>query len=358
MTVDEARIVLNMSQPLNRKRLACRVILVASACVALLPALAQNLPQTDTSGTATSPSAAEVAPTTAATDKPQSHGQLGLQIDLPQLEFVWLETADGSVQALYRPDISGKPQGALVYLPAEGQHPAWPDRARALLEQLPKHGWAVLSVALPALPRLNPARPADSTLNTSEPPAGVDTTSGGQADDQISADSAARSRPSPVTIEQAQDQAMQIVSAATAFANSRSQFNLVLAGDGLGAVRALSYLAQTESSVGSAPPGGYRGVILIDLPRALPLIGFEAEAALTLSNIPTLDLYADAGRAQWAAQARADAAVSNGYKIYEQRRLGPAAALSVGQDKHLVKAVRGFLKRHAQGMEVGNKAQP
>lgn len=64
---------------------------------------------------------------------------------------VWLQSGQQKVLALYADDRTGKHDGAVIILHDMGQHPDWPEVVSPLRNALPDHGWATLSVQMPVL---------------------------------------------------------------------------------------------------------------------------------------------------------------------------------------------------------------
>ena len=74
-------------------------------------------------------------------------------------EITWLGEGDERFLGLYRADSSGSPFGNLLVLHDNLQHPDWPGIVRGLREDLSRHGWNTLSIAMPdyrPLPDLPP----------------------------------------------------------------------------------------------------------------------------------------------------------------------------------------------------------
>ncbi len=282
-----------------------------------------------------------------------------LSAALPQTQVVWLQIPEGEpVLAVYQPDSSGKPQGAVLVLHAEGQHPIWPGPLAALFKHLPEHGWAVMGVSLPDTPwPLAPPRrhaPPPPYTPETEP---ADDSARLQGDDLGGApeiDPTATATPTPGGEQLAEDTAQQAIAAATQHLKALGQLNLVLIGQGLGAARALQHLAQAS---GSAGPGSVRALVLIDLSSPAPANHARMAHTADLPAIPILDIvFEDAGHHTLvSAQLRAEAARRHGHRTYVQRQLQPATVKRNQGEVRLIKAVRGFLNRHALGTAVEEK---
>lgn len=67
-------------------------------------------------------------------------------------EAVKLKAGTTEFLGLYTPAGGKKVYGGIILLHGIGAHPAWPEVIEPLREQLPEHGWAVLSLQMPILP--------------------------------------------------------------------------------------------------------------------------------------------------------------------------------------------------------------
>lgn len=204
-------------------------------------------------------------------------------------------TVDGKpVLALWRNETLGRPQGAVLLLHDTGAHADWPGVVGPLRHELPLHGWHTLSLQL-ATAEETPAR----------------------------------------------------LRAALAFLAGKSIRNIVLLGHGTGALAALRYAAENKGSA--------NGLVLIAMGAGDDL------PALEQAGVPLYDLYgsADSLEVRTAGAQR----LINGRRLVRQEGSMPpryrqfvveaADHFFSQQTETLLRRVQGWLRTHAEGMEIG-----
>ena len=310
--------------------------------------------------------------------------QQRLLADLPgPPAAIWLESGGEEFLGFWQSDLSGEPLGAVLMLHAEGQNPRWRGTLLRLHQSLPHHGWATLSVELPALPEpAIPARTLPATTptpatqlpglpdapNTPAAPVEVDETQVVHQDQVTSQGEEATRSAEPTRTEAASvaDVKLKItqrIAAATRYLNQQGQYNLVLLGEGAGAHWALAHLK--DAVMPEVPSSGddknkavmdrpIRALILVDIKTPAPLPEPPWTEQLKHPQVPTLDLYTDYGlTARKVATKRRQDSVAAGYETYVQKRLPPqTGADPTAQETALTKAIRGFLQKHARGVEL------
>lgn len=269
-------------------------------------------------------------PAGAEVDRDREAHWAGVLADAP--DRVELAAGGTPFTALYRPDRSGQPRGALVLLPDIDQHPDWPGVTGPLRRGLPEHGWDTLALQTP-VPL--PIRP----------------------DDQ------------PKAREQFLDTGRKRIDAALRHLEGLGVGNVVLVGHGLGALLAADYLS-------SAPPG-VRGGVLIGIGAPSRELQLDSAALVGAVDRPLLDIYGSRDRPGVIAEAADRASVARrqvaGHRTATYEPPGednsalahPARVLAyrqivvpgadhrfVGHEQLLLRRIRGWLERHADGRRL------
>lgn len=248
-----------------------------------------------------------------------------------------LEAAGTRFWGLYTEALTGDPQGGIILLHGLGAHPDWPEVIRPLRRDLPRSGWAVLSIQLPAAAQ-NPDRQWELA---------------------------------PVF-----EAAAPRIAAAAAFLEQQGLKQIVVIGHGLGAAAATAALAGADNDkiaalvaigLGLPPhttatpyqPGLVEkiAVPMLDIYSSQDLDAVKQEAA-------TRALAARKGHAARAADspsdspqdpAAADASPPPDDKAelaYRQMELPGADHFFTGGETTLVKRIAGWLKKHAAARAV------
>lgn len=335
----------------------------------------QQIPQAQ-EDSSTAPEAAKTTPNLpVATRLAEEQRQLLSQLPGPPSPL-WLPVNGEQLLAFWQEDRSGKPLGAVLMLHDQGENPRRAETLRRLHEYLPLYGWGTFSMELPKLPDPTvPPRPVTTPPNPAEEDA-----AGGNNDAEENKDPAtapqlqeaeigARAAANPAVAESRMSREEVLahiqrrIEAATAYLHQQAQFNLVLLGEGQSALWTLQYLdkAVPPAPVESADKKrkavldrAIRVVVLMNVPTA------TADGLEPLTNwlrhpeVPTFDVFTDLDLDTLAAaQQRRQAAKQKGYEHYVQRRLPPPnEANPEAGETLLTKAIRGFLQKHAKGVEL------
>jgi hypothetical protein len=304
---------------------------------------------------------------------------------------VWLQALDETFLALYEPDITGNPQGAVLILHAEGQHANWPNTIEVIRTTLPEYGWATLATTLPApdrapVPKRDlPTRPvkvkaagAETTAetDTTDKKAAAETTAQRPETEEIydSADnglSGGEAKPIPApgpnivdtddipVASPAEVRASQRIGAALTYLNDQGQFNIVLVGDGMGAARGGDFVMAippaTPQTPDEKPIKPIRAMVIINARNHVPASDIDLPKALFDPEIPTLDIYFGTDvRDPTEAEQRRKFARRQGFEVYQQLRLPEIANNRMLGENRLARRVRGFLSKHAKGAKVDN----
>jgi len=213
---------------------------------------------------------------------------------------VWLDAGGHKFLAIYTEAAAAPARGTAIVMHGVGIHPDWAQVINPLRVQLPRRGWATVSIQLPILP--NEA----------------------QFDDYL-----------PLMPEVAPR-----IAAALAFLKDRQSGPVFLVAHSMGATMAAYYLTHGGT--------GVRGFVAIGMTGRRPqktLDGVEMTAQI---KIPMLDLYGsdDLPQVTGSAQARAKAASAN--KAYRQVRADGADHFHAGQETQLVKIVGDWLDQQVR----------
>lgn len=314
-----------------------------------------------------SPESAPEAATAAAPPEPplypdrESRDMHLLAAVVPEDQKIWISQDGEPVLALYQAALSPKAVGAVLIVEDQDLHARWPGRLNALRLSLPEQGWSSLWVGLPppavapAPAREVPPLPAAQTptdADDAEPPADAgarpeteevfDDSTGEvapvaalQAERPADEPGAAPTRPAAERADERLVKALELL-------RDKGQFNLVLLAEGAGAVRAARLMAALKYD-------GFRALVLLDARHRAGDEPGDVLKMLEMMDVPVLDLTSgqhpdDASELRLRRQQAARA----GLALYQP------FALPAQEPGHarLVKRVRGFLDKHAQGVEV------
>jgi len=223
-------------------------------------------------------------------------------------EAEWLKVGKDKILSIYTENTTEKAIGGAIVLHGSGVHPNWDQVIRPLRSQLPDHGWLTLSVQLPVLE--NEA----------------------SYEDYI-----------PLFKEVAPR-----IKAGVAFLKSKGIRNIAIVAHSLGSSMAAYYLA-------NKPDPAIRAFVAVGVSGNMhkkDKVGYLT--SLKTIKIPVLDIYggSDLTPVLQSAKAKADAARKAGNKNYTQVKIPGANHFFDSQNEVLVKRVRGWLAKNAEGTEV------
>jgi len=245
---------------------------------------------------------------------------------------LWLDDGKSKFFAVYDPDQSGQPKGAIIILHDANSHPDKPEVIRPLRNDLPVHGWASITIQLPYLTSIDDYTNKQSIIN-------------------------------------------QRINSAANYMQTVGIGNIVLLGHGTGAMAATAYLSSQQDTSIQAFIAISLGVLDKDI---------EAESIpqqLEKITVPILDIYGsnDLEHVTRSAMSRALAAKissnavtsskqinsykrsaiaksstqnSQGYISYRQIVVEGASHEFSGTSNQLTKRIAGWLERHAKGVTL------
>lgn len=212
----------------------------------------------------------------------------------------WLEADGHKFLAIFTDEQTGATKGGAIILHGIGVHPNWDAVIYPLRTELPKHGWATLSIQLPIL------------ANEAE------------VKDYIPLIKAAAPR----------------IQAALAFLTSKNIEPVVIIAHSLGATMASATLAEQGDL-------GLRGFVAIGMSGNDLDPQLDTTAQMAKLTLPILDLYGsrDLDTVLQAVEPRAAAMRKTGHTQYRQQEIEGADHFFVGLDEELVRRVYGWLEQ-------------
>lgn len=321
---------------------------------------------------------------------------------------VKLQTGDGEFIGIWQEDTSGTPVGALLMLHDASQMPDWPGQLQPLRQYLSQHGWATLSIGLPEPDaRVLPPRPEPVKLPP--PPAEGENSGDGEKtseDDPKKAEAAAADKkdkekekeknnesaekkpgeppetdvvyndatgklgdgslpaapapkPEVLPAPPAEPIAQARINAGLTLLKEKKQFNNVLLGVGLGAARAAYFVVQHQADPAQQAPGGgaltppFQALIFINPQMQVPaLANFNLTQAMSNPKLPLLDIdFLDHPAAPDSAKLRKTTARKNKLAAFEQHLVQQPAGSDLAEEQ-INRIVRGFLVKHAKGVQI------
>lgn len=306
---------------------------------------------------------------------------------LPSGKPYWLNDGENDFLAVWQEDRSGDAQGALLILHAEGEHPSWPQTTQPLHDSLPEYGWATMAIQLPdplgkQLPRRTLAaksviKPINRDIvneeteeNNQEKPETNDTQNNSENDTSTKNPKANAVSPQPLddtqhtrpikTASDIENIAAQRLTAAIKFLHDKGQFNIVLMGNGTGAIRGHELMREIVPIIDDVKlkkkiEKPIRGSIIFNAKNTLPTSEKIYEDWFFDPEIPVLDIYMG-GNIEYKKEARVRKAMARRKKAvaYKQIALAELSYEKSWRENRLSRRIRSFLDAYIQGIEVEN----
>lgn len=232
--------------------------------------------------------------------------------------------------ALYRPAQSSTPQGCIILLHGNNEHPNWPNVINPVRTSLTKSSWCTLSIEIP-----------DSM--TKEALSFIKNNTEGTEDESEVSDK--------ITLPN-EEKILGRIDASIAFANAQGVNNISLLGYGTGATYALKYSTTNKLESGA--------LILISATIPNKLAYFPFVDLLKDISQPTLDYYI---RPNQFNKHYADARLSlmqqrkTNIPIYTQIKVTSNSQFAI-DEKQLIQRIRGFLKQNTKQREQLKQLPP
>lgn len=272
----------------------------------------------------------------------------GIDAWLPPDQLLWLEAAGDRFPTRFRAELTGNPRGAVVILHDAGQHPSWPTTLAALFDELPRHGWHALALALPppatlgsSIAPVEPAPdPAPPAADEAVAQAATEPTTAPVAEPVASAPPEPVTESAPAPVDPEQQSSERLAAALAHLSDEQRAAAIVLAGFGNGALRAVRFAAQPGARAGT------EALVLVDFPVQEPEAAAESARLLAATVMPTLEIrQGDNELAARQARLRREATLSQRNRLHTQLQLPPLAAPTPEAVTPLVRRLRGWLQR-------------
>lgn len=304
---------------------------------------------------------------------------------------VWLTAMEQPFLALYEQELTGQAVGAVLIINAEGQHSSWPTTSELIRLSLPEFGWNTLSTELP-LPETKPIpkrseapkpkvddkaagegsaeapQKDNSATETEKEPVKAeagedkeiyDSESGQLSDGSINPSKAEGTNTLETETDEmkipAEDIAVARLHASINYLHQQGQFNIVLMGSGMGALRSVCFLNDIPKLNESTQSRLIRSLVMIDARNRLPNDDRQLHKCLDTPEMPVLDVYVGQDdRNHSEAKERRKYAHRKNYEVYQQIRLPELARNTMLGENRLSRRVRGFLESHSRGVKIDN----
>lgn len=291
--------------------------------------------------------------------------------------LLWLETEYGRFLSVWQKDRSGDPKGALLIIHAEGEHPAWPNTTKPLHDTLPDNGWATLAVSLPppderkipkrTLPpkvkRIIQSKEEDNEVNEDGEKSDAQAKTAAIAENKV-AEKTEVAPPEP-TIQEDEKLSAEFVTekrleAALQFLHDQGQFNLIVLGNGSGAIRAHDFIDKITPKIDNPRLKAkverpVRAMVIVNARNRLPTMDETYQNWFSDPEIPVLDIFVqDDYRNKIDAKKRKTLARQKKVLTYKQVRLNSINPEKSWNENGLSRRVRSFLDSNAVGIEVKN----
>jgi len=306
----------------------------------------------------------------------------------------WLNAMDEKFMALWQLDKTDNPFGAVVILHGEGQSAEWPNTVSAIRNNLSEFGWSTLAISLPPPGKLTiPKRPekklplpaTETNTDTEEQDTSEDKPTDKKQMDATATDEANKEAMAALekdtmmessNIETMENNSTMMkkdkpdpelssnarISTSIQFLNEKGQYNIVIIGHGIGAIRAAKFiqmLAPNASSADAAQaaadevPYKIRALIMVAARNQIlnteeKLIPYLKDIPIPILDIYYSDHYLDNTEVKIRRQKLARINTKNYYQVKLMR---PNEADSRAENR-LTRRIRGFLNKHAKGVEV------
>lgn len=275
----------------------------------------------------------------------------------------WIDSAGEPFLAVWNADRTGDAKGAVLIVHAEGEHPAWPQTTRPLHDSLPDYGWATMAIHLP-----NPhSKPVPKRTIATR--ATVNTTSDSTtptADDKPETDTPPTPAPTPTATAATRDTekiSSERLAAALQFLHEKGQFNVILMGSGVGAIRTHLFMKSitpiiTDERLRKRFEKPIQASIIFNARNRLPTENKDFSEWFFDPEIPVLDIYTTEDiRNQQAAYTRKILGKREKVVTHSQIKIATINYEKSWQENILSRRVRSFLEAYLKGIEVNRRVE-
>jgi flagellum-specific peptidoglycan hydrolase FlgJ len=303
-----------------------------------------------------------------------------LASQIPEKDLLWLEADTGKFLSLWQKDRSGIPKGALLIVHTDGEHANWPTSTKPLHDTLPDYGWSTLAISLPTYfgpkvpKRTFPVKTIPIKIEvTEENSENLEESEEANNESKITTDKKQNLSSSQPTNAQTQTTATnkenkpsleevteRRLEAALRFLHDRGQFNVILLGNGSGAIRAHNFLEKitpkiTNPKLKATFEKPVRAIVIVNGHNNNDINKDDTPYDKWFSDpdIPVLDIFVDSNyRNSIEAQQRKVFAKQQKAKLYRQVRIAHLNQETKWGENQLSRRIRGFLDNHAVGIEI------
>ncbi len=311
-----------------------------------------------------------------------------LEQNLKFQKVEWLQSEKEPFLAIWQEDRSGEAKGAILIIHAEGEHPSWPQTTKPLHDSLPDYGWATMAVNLPdpLTPYTPPRTLTPKVFQQAITPEASDTESEDQTtepeeknNDEKSETTEANNSQSNISanlpkeeIEKAnreakdngeekyqiiENESEQRLVAAMKFLHDKGQFNIVIMGSGVGAIRVHQFIKSItpvieDEKLKEKIEKPIRASIILNAKNQHPFAQAPYKDWFFDPDIPILDIYTN--NAQNRIDARVRKALGKKKKAiaHSQIKLSELSYETTWRENRLSRRIRSFLDAYVQGIEV------
>jgi hypothetical protein len=220
-----------------------------------------------------------------------------------------------------------------------------------VLDDLPLHGWSVLSIELPAPAQDPDAAPAGSVpapaAAPGAPPAKPSATNPATAGTPTTATATpANAAVNPVSAAAIEARALARIAAALKYLADRRERNVVLLGFGSGGTRAAETVRRMVADPAILKPDPITTLVLIAPENTINGLEQDLPKMLPATELPTLDIILSSDPQALAdAELRRRAVLHQRQRIYRRLELPPIAEAEKAQQSLMVRRVRAWLQR-------------
>jgi hypothetical protein len=233
-----------------------------------------------------------------------------------------LSYQDETFLALYRTAQTSAPEGCIILIHGNNEHPDWPNVISPIRMAMTENSWCTLSIEVPD----SKTKESLSFINKTED---VNTEITDESDTSLPNEEVVFGR----------------IAASITFANEQGISSISLLGYGTGATYALKYSTENQLNTGA--------LILVSATMPGTSSPFLAADSLTTSLQPVLDYYIQPNQLdKQYANARRIAMLQRQAQnpIYTQIKVTSNSQFSIDQ-KQLIQRIRGFLKQNTEQRE-------
>lgn len=224
-----------------------------------------------------------------------------------------LDSESGSFLVLHRESETGDPQGCIILLHGDNEHPDWPQVISPIRKLLNENSWCTLSVEVPDIQQ------RDGLSNSAIP----------DVDDE-------KTLPNEALVFERIDRTIE-------FMRATGYGRAAYLGHGTGAAYALKYVVRRGL--------GQTALIMIDTATPAPISNFDMAQFVESIRMPSLDYYFDTSAEKVRfARERQSAANKRSSKddLYVQIKAMPDRRFDPASDQRLAQRIRGFLKQNTE----------